>query len=95
MCLSPLLRRFGSNKISKMGDHVPRLFLSVCISLVFAVSAEAATTCTAQKAYCRSVNKAEKQGDAGQARCEEYFTSCMQTGVWTSRRRTITGLVKR
>ena len=61
----------------------------------FTLSAQAATTCSAQKAYCKSHNKADNQGVAGQARCDEYFAACMQTGVWTSRQTTISGMIKK
>jgi hypothetical protein len=71
-----------------------RILLSLGILLGFTLGAQAAT-CTQQKAYCKSVNRNEKQGESGQARCDDYFATCMQTGVWTSRQKTITGMIKK
>jgi hypothetical protein len=71
-----------------------KILLSLGILLGFTFGVQAAT-CSQQKAYCKSLNKNEKQGEAGQERCDDYFAACMQTGVWTSRKKTITGMTKK
>jgi hypothetical protein len=76
-------------------DRLTGTALAFMVLVEFTAGAQAAATCTQQKAYCKSVNTADNQGAAGQARCEDYFAACMQTGVWTSRQRTIAGMIKK
>jgi hypothetical protein len=75
--------------------HMKKSLLAAGILLGLTIGAQAAATCSAQKAYCKSVNRAEKQGTAGEARCDDYFATCMQTGVWTSRQKTIAGMIRK
>ena len=67
------------------------LALGVLFALTVNVAAE---TCSERMAFCKGVNAREDPGPAGQARCEDYHKICMQTGTWTSKQRTLTGLTK-
>ena len=70
------------------------LILAV-ISLAAQTMSANAESCSQRMARCKSINKVDSPGPAGQARCESYFQACMSTGVWTSRQGTITGLTKK
>lgn len=54
-----------------------------------------AESCSQRMARCKSINKVDDPGPAGQARCESYFQACMSTGIWTSRGGTLTGLARK
>jgi hypothetical protein len=77
--------------MGKSEMKVVGLALGVWVALTIAAAAE---TCSERMAFCKGVNAKEEPGPAGQARCEEYHKICMQTGTWTSKQRTLTGLAK-
>jgi hypothetical protein len=71
-----------------------RSVLAIVALAALTVTAEA-ESCSQRMARCKSINKVENPGPAGQERCEGYFQACMSTGTWTSRQGTFTGLTKK
>lgn len=66
--------------------------VAAAILLTTVSYAHAAKTCSGLVAECVAFNK---KGGFDTSRCEGYRASCMATGTYTDRNRTITGVTKR